>query len=61
MPCGANHIWRAGAFAELEQISDPLLKAADINQDGFLEIEDATLLQMFLAEYEMPYPVGEAV
>ena len=37
------------------------MKAADINQDDFLEIEDATLLQMFLAEYETPYPVGEAV
>ncbi len=31
---------------------------ADINQDGVVNIDDATLIQRFLAEYEVPYPIG---
>lgn len=48
-------------LAELEELSDLGAKAADINMDNKLEIEDATTLQMFLAEYVLSYPVGETV
>ena len=48
-------------LAELQELSDLGAKAADINMDNKLEIEDATTLQIFLAEYVLSYPVGETV
>ena len=33
----------------------------DIDGDGKVTITDATLIQKYLAEYELPYPIGEPI
>ena len=48
-------------LAELETLEGIYLYAADANCDGDLDISDATAIQMFLAEYEIPYPIGEII
>ena len=40
-------------IADLEKIDDEQLDVADANGDGVVTIDDATLLQMFLAEYDV--------
>ncbi len=40
-------------FDEYQQL------AADANQDGALDISDATAIQMYLADYKLPYPIGQ--
>lgn len=40
-------------------INPPLL--GDVNQDGEVNITDATTLKKYLAEYELPYPVGKPI
>ena len=37
------------------------LLAADANQDDIVDISDATAIQMKLAEYELPYPIGQYI
>lgn len=40
-------------------INPPLL--GDTNQDGVVTIDDVTTIQKYLAEYELPYPVGKPI
>lgn len=48
-------------LVELEELDELQESAADVNCDGVLDISDATTLQMFLAEYDIPYPIGEII
>lgn len=46
-------------LAELTTLEGIYLHAADANQDGIVDISDATAIQMYIAEYELPYPIGQ--
>lgn len=46
-------------LAELITLEGVYLQAADANQDGIVDISDATAIQMYIAEYELPYPIGQ--
>ena len=46
--------------AELEHLNSDRIKAADVTGEG-LDISDATAIQMYLAEYENTYKIGETV
>lgn len=46
-------------LAALDTLDGVSLYAADTNQDGELDISDATNLQVFLAEYKIQNPIGE--
>ena len=48
-------------LAELEALEGVRIHAADSNQDGKLDIEDATNLQYFFAEYDIENPIGELI
>lgn len=37
------------------------LRAADVDGDGDLQITDVTLLQRYLAEMDVPYPIGDPI
>ena len=45
----------------MDTFDDLRQKAADINGDGVVTIDDATFLQTDLAEFETAYPIGEVV
>ena len=47
------------AVAEIGTLDDLRQKAADVNADGVVTIDDATILQMYLAEFATDYPIGE--
>lgn len=47
------------SLAELEEFDEYQQLAADANQDGALDISDATAIQMYLADYKLPYPIGQ--
>lgn len=46
--------------AELEHLNSDRIKAADVTGEG-LDISDATAIQMYLAEYENTFKIGETV
>ena len=46
-------------IAEIHPLTGKRYNAADVNRDGVVNIEDATILQMYLAEEEVEYPIGE--
>ena len=48
-------------LAELKTVEGIYLLAADANQDGDVDITDATAIQMKVAEYELPYPIGQYI
>ena len=48
-------------LAELESLEGIYLHAADTNQDGEVDISDATNLQAYLAEYPVQNPIGENI
>lgn len=50
-----------GHKAEMFVLDELQLLAADINYDGKVDIEDATILQSYLAEYAVDYPVDSIV
>ena len=37
------------------------LLAADTNRDGTIDVSDATTLQMFIADYQLTYPISEKI
>ena len=43
----------------MDTFDDLRQKAADINGDGVVTIDDATFLQTYLAEFETTFPIGE--
>ena len=48
-------------LAELRTLEGIYLYAADANQDGDVDITDATAIQMKVADYELPYPIGQYI
>ncbi len=46
-------------LAEIEEFDALQQLAADATQDGVLDISDATAIQMYLADYELLYPIGQ--
>ena len=42
----------------MDTFDDLRQKAADINGDGVVTIDDATFLQTYLAEFATDYPIG---
>ena len=48
-------------LAEINTVEGVFLLAADANQDDIVDISDATAIQMKLAEYVLPYPIGQYV
>ena len=48
-------------LALFEALEGVYLHAADANQNGEVKIDDATVMQEFLAEYNIQYPVGEVM
>ena len=48
-------------LAELRTLEGIYLLAADANQDGDVDITDATAIQMKVADYELPYPIGQYI
>lgn len=43
----------------MEPLEGICLLAADVNGENGVEINDATTIQTYLAEYEQQYPIGE--
>ena len=43
----------------MDTLDDLRKKAADVNSDGVVTIDDATFLQTYLAEFGTAYPIGE--
>jgi len=48
-------------IAEFEMPDNFVLKACDTNGDDRITISDATEIQKYVAEYEIPYPIGKMV
>ena len=48
-------------IAEMTTLEGIYLHAADIDGNGECSIDDATYVQMFLAEYELTYPIDEVM
>lgn len=48
-------------LAELEQFNELQELAADANCDKEIDISDATAIQMYSAEYVLPYPIGKMI
>ena len=48
-------------IAEMATLEGIYLHAADIDGNGECSIDDATYVQMFLAEYELTYPIDEVM
>ena len=48
-------------LAVLESLEGIYLYAADTNRDTMVDISDATAVQMFLAEYDIPYSIGQVL
>ena len=48
-------------LAELENPQGAFMEAANVNGDSEVNIADATILQMFLADHTVPYPIGEII
>jgi hypothetical protein len=48
-------------IAELRALDGIYLFAADINADNVTDIKDATSLQMYLAQYDTPYPIDTPI
>lgn len=48
-------------IANIISLQNERLKCADINSDGKFDITDATELQRYLAEYDVPYAVGKPI
>lgn len=46
---------------QIEPIDDAYLEAADINEDGEIDETDLTILGEYLAEYEVPYLIGQPI
>lgn len=47
--------------ADLERLDGIYLLASDTNQDGTTDIRDATVLQMYLALYDVTYPIDKPI
>lgn len=45
----------------MDSLMDVYVSAADVNGDGTVDIIDATVLQKYLAEFELPYPIGQTI
>ena len=45
-------------IAEMGEIEQENLAAADVDGNGAIEIDDASAIQIYLAEYEDPYLIG---
>ena len=46
-------------LAEIEEFDALQQLAADATQDGVLDTSYATAIQMYLADYELLYPIGQ--
>ena len=48
-------------LAELDMLEGIRLLAADTNRGGTIDVSDATTLQMFIADYQLTYPISEKI
>lgn len=46
-------------LVNLKRLEGVFLKAANVNGDDYVDINDATMLQFYLAQFVVPYPIGE--
>jgi hypothetical protein len=45
----------------LKPIDELHLLAADVDMNGVVDINDATAIQFYLAQFEVEYPIGQLI